>query len=679
MSRWYRISLSLAAKCRLGFAAAVLLIIGAALFVPYRWMDKLVEQGKRELAASEVQHVLERHFHLGSEDMLIQQVPPLAWTEEGVIKPGQWSSEDENVGGGVGRRVFLPAPGLGTGGEEGVIEGQAARSRPVVRWVRVPGGVGASDIEQILRRQVKGVAVEDEGGEGVESGGVEPSGSDSEAGEVAAEGEAGAESEVEEGRIKVTGDAFELQGVHKFLTEKDRDERFRMHYRMEGGGVSGVGGLEGQREEVGFGGVGFWNQPARYLRAVRADKGCLGGGCHGGGVQHAEQAVTEGGPPVFQEGELVGVVSVILPAGGTETTLVFNRIFIVVAGFLASVTAMVAFYLITQRFILQPVRSLREATEKVVVPEGEQQDSVENEQASWQEAMGITDKIRTGDEFEKLAEAFHQMLGRLKLAHDRLRETNRALDMQLGELQARNIALFESNKLKSEFLANVSHELRTPLNAIIGFAEIIRDKSEGLEDSKTERYASNILESGKGLLSIINDLLDLAKVEAGKMEVRWEQCSVAEIVEALFNFSRPLTEEKELIVNVAVDEKIGLIETDPGKLQQILFNLLNNAIAFTPRGGRIDIKATLLESDYIRIKVSDTGPGIAVEDRETIFEKFRQIDASVTREHSGTGLGLAIVKELVEIMGGSISVGGEVGKGAEFTVMLPMKRYVVDE
>jgi len=142
----------------------------------------------------------------------------------------------------------------------------------------------------------------------------------------------------------------------------------------------------------------------------------------------------------------------------------------------------------------------------------------------------------------------------------------------------------------------------------------------------------------------------------------------------LLNFTRPLAEQKELIVNVHVAQELGLIETDGGKLQQILFNLLSNALEYTPPGGRIDVSAQPVEDDYVEFKISDTGPGIALEDRDKVFEKFRQIDASVTREHSGTGLGLAIVKELVTILGGSVTVGGDLGEGTIMTVLLPRQR-----
>jgi len=662
--KWYRISISLAGKCRIGFAAAVLLIIGAALFVPYRWMDKLVEQGKFEQAQAEVQHVLENHFRPVEESAMTPKVPPLilGGDQAQSIQPGRWTKVHRQLRTGseqVGPYVVVPADSSGQEAE--TITGQFLQDRPLTQWIVVESTTG------------EGGAAEPEM--------IEPEGKRT--------------------MPRLPGDAFVRQGIRKFMQDPSEHEKFEFvvfdystfgredHPERQKGFLDRLSGLLPQ------------GKTARYLRAVRADKGCLVGGCHtGSGAEVTPSDKADSEPPVFTEGQLVGVISVTLPPGQTSTTRLFNRIFIVTAGILASIIAIVTFYLITQRFILQPVRLLREAADRVTVPED--QESAEaggpqmplsesgngdtqpgtaearrgekEEKESWAEAMMITEKIKTGDEFERLASAFHEMLGRLKIAHDRLRETNRALDLQLGELQARNIALFESNKLKSEFLANVSHELRTPLNSIIGFAQVVQEKSQQSEDEKTTRYATNILEAGRRLLIIINDLLDLAKIEAGKIQVQTEPCSAAQIIEALLNFTRPLAEQKELTVNVYVAQELGLIETDGGKLQQILFNLLSNALEYTPQGGRIDVSAQLVEDDYVQFKISDTGPGIAPEDRDKVFEKFRQIDASVTREHSGTGLGLAIVKELVTILGGSVMVGGDLGEGTVMTVLLPRQR-----
>jgi len=618
LAKWYKFSISLATKCRIGFALAMLLIIAAGLYVPYQWMDKLVEQGKIDLARTEVNHVLNRHTQPERDSEIEGQLPPL------------------------------------------VLDDELGKGQPVTRWIPV----------------------------------------------------------VKDSQHQ-TGDAFVKRGIKKFQDKtKDRPYIFKLH-RPEQIPASGArNNAESQdditttldantidpaaSDSVPTGGVLSeilpWSAPARYLYPVRVKAKCLSENCHAGKTTKGKTTANEieaAGQPFFAEGELVGVISVILPAGKTGVTLLFNRIFIVIGGILSGICAVVTFYLITQRFILQPVRFLRDAADHVTVEDEDDKETMSEETASWQKALSMMEQVKTGDEYERLAQAFHQMLTRLKLAHDRLRETNRALDLRLGELEAKNVALYESNKLKSEFLANVSHELRTPLNAIIGFAEILKEQSESRGDAKEIRYVSNVLNSGNLLLNFINELLDLAKIEAGKVEIHWEKCSLGEIVEALLNVTRPLAEEKKLTVKHFVDDQIGLLETDGGKLQQILFNLISNAIKFTPADGRIDLIAELIDTgdlfegqtaavfdidkdidrnhSMVKINVIDSGPGIAVEDREKIFEKFLQLDGSVTREHSGTGLGLAIVKELVEVLGGTITVGGNVGQGAIFTVLLPYK------
>lgn len=648
MSRWYRISLSLAAKCQLGFAVAVILIIGAALFVPYRWMDKLVEQSKLELAHAEAQQVLARHFRPIDDVAVGPGAPPLALgsDEKKTLRLARW----QEIEGKWSRKRFGERPkqlvrvGGGSDDEE-VDASHSLASQPITQWIRLPGalGIGGGIDDATMGDMDKSM------------GGGEVSG-----------------GEDKKGRFAYPGDVFERKGISKFLNDRNRRDKFSLvpeghavgKSKDEPGGF--IGGLEAtlSRGQVG-----------RYLLAVRADDGCLAGGCHsrtiGDGVDEGDSAT---GPPAFSDGQLVGVISVTVPKGQTGITLLLNRIFIIVGGLLAGILAVVVFYLITQRFILRPVRRLRDAADKLVVPAEQGQAASTDMKESWQEVMEITETIKTRDEFQQLAQAFHHMLGRLKVAHDRLQESNRALDLQLGELEAKNLALYESNKLKSEFLANVSHELRTPLNAIIGFAEILKDRAAGSDDERGSHYASNVLESGRMLLLLINDLLHLAKIEAGKMELHWGKCSVGDLADALLNYTRPLAQEKHLVVELTVDDDIGLIETDSGKLQQVLFNLLSNAIKFTPNHGIIDISICLVDDDHVQFEISDTGPGIPAEDRDKIFEKFRQLDGSVTREHEGTGLGLAIVKELITMLGGSITVGQrENGTGAVFTVLLPTR------
>lgn len=357
---------------------------------------------------------------------------------------------------------------------------------------------------------------------------------------------------------------------------------------------------------------------------------------------------------------LVGIIDYKFAAPDTDEALLWMRVVIALAGLLAGFLAILVFYLIVQKLILAPVRELTVLAEEVA-----------GGQLSARAAM------TTGDEFEELADAFNDMLGRLERSRIELETINRSLDSRLGELAETNVALFESNRLKSEFLANVSHELRTPLTSIIGFADLLRDnaQSEGpIDRSRFTRFAHNILTSGRMLLDLINDLLDLAKIEADRVELHRTRFSLPDICEALRDFMRPLVDKKQLTLIVDLASDLPMMHSDAGKLRQILYNLLSNAVKYTPEGGTIRLEATLCdEGRKVRLVVADTGPGIAPEAQDKIFEKFHQMDASVTREHSGSGLGLAISKELIQFLGGSIHVESDVGRGALFIVELAVE------
>jgi len=380
----------------------------------------------------------------------------------------------------------------------------------------------------------------------------------------------------------------------------------------------------------------------RYATRLTNDKSCV--------ACHASAGIDR----------FVGVASVDIVSQVDQNQLQLNRLFIFLAGLLAGSLAIGVFYLITTRLILQPVRVLQETAEKVS-----------------QGDLNIRSDINTGDEFQQLAETFNTMLANLKHNADQLQLLNKNLDLKLGQLAESNVALFESNRLKSEFLANVSHELRTPLNSILGFAEQLRDTlaaaGPACLESKPARYLQNILTSGRNLLQMINDLLDLAKIEAGRMDVRSEPLSLGDLFEALTTLLRPLTEAKSLTISVAVASDVPIIQTDSPKLQQVLYNFLSNAIKFSPPSGRVDLSASLENHSSVRITIADQGPGLAPEQQAVIFEKFRQVDGGVTRAHGGTGLGLAIAKELTGLIGGSIGVRSVPGEGAAFWIVLPLK------
>ncbi|MGA2501584.1 MAG: HAMP domain-containing sensor histidine kinase, partial [Tepidisphaeraceae bacterium] len=390
----------------------------------------------------------------------------------------------------------------------------------------------------------------------------------------------------------------------------------------------------------------------RYARALPARQQCMP--CHRADLLYGDaDAIQAGGAK--EPLPVLGIVTVEIPYQEDANQVFLNRIFIFLAGVLAGTVAIFVFYFITTGMILQPVRVLQETAEKVSTGD-----------------LSIRSHIATGDEFQQLSDTFNRMLHNLQDGEDQLRAINKNLDLKLGQLAESNLALYESNRLKSEFLANVSHELRTPLNSILGFAELLRDGGAAV-DPKALRYVQNIMASGKNLLDLINDLLDLAKIEAGRMEVRSEKLSLPDLFEGLASILKPLAEKKELALRTSPARDVPIIETDPAKLQQILYNLMSNAIKFSPDKGNIELSAVREGEDRIRITVKDEGPGIADEKQLVIFEKFRQIDGSHTREHSGTGLGLAISKELVGLLGGSIGVESVPGSGSTFWVVLPIQ------
>jgi signal transduction histidine kinase len=224
---------------------------------------------------------------------------------------------------------------------------------------------------------------------------------------------------------------------------------------------------------------------------------------------------------------------------------------------------------------------------------------------------------------------------------------------------------------KSEFLANMSHELRTPLNSVIGFSELLMTDTTGRFDEPTrQRFFAQINSGGHHMLALINDVLDLAKVEAGQIVLRIEQVSIADVVNSVANAIEPLATQKAIRVE-ADGAAAGQVAADAGKLKQMLLNLVSNAVKFTPEGGRVTIGARRL-ADAIEISVSDTGIGIADSDREHLFEAFRQVDSATSPSQPGTGLGLALTKRFAEIHGGKIGLTSEVGKGSVFTLSLPV-------
>lgn len=238
-------------------------------------------------------------------------------------------------------------------------------------------------------------------------------------------------------------------------------------------------------------------------------------------------------------------------------------------------------------------------------------------------------------------------------------------------LQAENQQIQEANRLKSRFLANMSHELRTPLNAIIGFADLLHRGVVPTESDKHREYLGHIGSSGRHLLQLINDVLDLAKVEAGKFEFFPEPLQLAQAVQDVHDVLQPQLQRKQLQFSAELDPALGPLVLDPARLKQALFNYLSNAIKFTPEGGRITVRARPEGSRHVRIEVEDTGVGIAAADLPRLFTEFQQLDAGYGKHHQGTGLGLALVRRLVQAQGGSVGVRSELGVGSVFSLVLP--------
>jgi signal transduction histidine kinase len=239
------------------------------------------------------------------------------------------------------------------------------------------------------------------------------------------------------------------------------------------------------------------------------------------------------------------------------------------------------------------------------------------------------------------------------------------------EIQEKSSQLEIANRHKSEFLANMSHELRTPLNAIIGFSEVLGEKYFGELTPKQLEYANDIHSSGKHLLSLINDILDLSKIEAGRMELDLADFDMPSALQNAMTLVRERAQRHGIALDLKTDPALGSFRADERKFKQIMLNLLSNAVKFTPEGGKVGVSAKL-NGKAVEIAVSDSGVGIAAADQQAIFEEFKQVGSDYTKKAEGTGLGLALTKRFIELHGGTIRVASAPGKGATFTFTLPL-------
>jgi PAS domain S-box-containing protein len=247
------------------------------------------------------------------------------------------------------------------------------------------------------------------------------------------------------------------------------------------------------------------------------------------------------------------------------------------------------------------------------------------------------------------------------------------LRVRSAELEAQNERVKESSRLKNEFLANMSHELRTPLNSIIGFADILFDREVPPESPKHHELIGDILRSGRHLLQLINDVLDLAKVEAGKLDFRPEATDLSLVINEVAAILRSIAASKRIEIQTEIDPSLTGVTLDPARLKQVLYNYVSNALKFTDLGGRVSVRATPEADGMFRIAVEDTGIGIAAHDLQRLFVEFQQLDAGTAKKHAGTGLGLALTKRIVEAQGGSVGVTSIHGRGSTFFAILPLE------
>jgi signal transduction histidine kinase len=244
-------------------------------------------------------------------------------------------------------------------------------------------------------------------------------------------------------------------------------------------------------------------------------------------------------------------------------------------------------------------------------------------------------------------------------------------------LAAQNEQVVAANRMKSDFLATMSHELRTPLNGIIGFAELMHDGRVGPVSDQHREYLGDILSSADHLRRLIDDVLDLSKIEAGKIDLRPETVSCRELVEEVCDVVGSLAVRKDITLSCDIDPAIDPLLLDPGKLKQVLFNYVSNALKFTPDGGKVTITGTVEDGDRFRLVVEDDGPGIEQADLDRLWTAFEQLDTGSSRRHGGTGLGLSLTRRIVEAQGGEVGVDTAPGRGSRFSVVLP--RVVTSE
>ena len=409
-------------------------------------------------------------------------------------------------------------------------------------------------------------------------------------------------------------------------------------------------------------------QPEVFSREIPAESPATAATASAAGsVQEATAPDAVESPAATAEGEdqprppLLSILQIDLSLESVDAQLSRNRAILLATGIVTEFLAMLVAYVIVRYIIVKPVLHLKDVSDEIA-----------------RGNLNLRAEISTGDEFEELSHAFNRMLRHMMTGNDELRSLNDSLDSKVDELAQANMELFNNNKLKDDFLATISHELRTPLNSILGFSDILQTTAN--LDDRQRRYVQNIQSSGQSLMLQINDLLDLAKIESGKMDLHLTTMNLADVLEIQVQQIMPLADRKNIDLKTDTPQiPLPTMFQDRGKICQLITNLLSNAIKFTPEGGRVRVSSRLIDENFIEFSVEDTGIGIPLQEQEHIFEKFRQGTSDpggrdhTKREYEGTGLGLSIVRELSRLLGGDVTLRSEFGKGSLFVVRLPLQ------
>lgn len=404
----------------------------------------------------------------------------------------------------------------------------------------------------------------------------------------------------------------------------------------------------------------------RYLSAMYINATCLE--CHG--EPAGEIDVTGYEKEGMEIGDFAGAVSLVLPMDtyfeSIENNVTKELIFFSVL----MLVCVLIIYFAVSKLVTKPLGKLEQAVSKV-----------ENGEFNIE-----IDDIESEGEIKDLAEHFAIMTEQLEsfygelenkvfIRTQELAEANKILNNQREQLELVNIRLQEDNIYKSDFLAIMSHELRTPLTSVIAFTEILQTKTYS-DNEEEENILDEINHNSQILLSLINNILDMARIESGKNQMNIEMVDLIDVINSVESVVEPLARKKQIKLNVKLDTDLPLIQGDWEKLRRIVENLLGNAIKFTQDNGNVSIMLNYLEEKQIvQITIEDDGIGIKKEDQEYIFEKFVQSDSSVSRKYNGSGLGLALAKELVELHGGSIALESKLGIGSKFIIELPAILY----